>query len=320
MYVLKRSSTGYTQDPTKYFQFEEYGKYCGDFVLVEAAFEAAHQWEQFNLSQPELKKILKKKIVRLEFEEPNKFFIYDRMHLYDKYFYKIFTLCPYTARWLNEQYHVEKRIPIFFPFNKKYIPPKLKKKYDIIYTGHIVSDVLLQDLRIMSKFNYRFVSNSNSSLITDHSASYEEKMKLIAQTKITLVHNLLYPKLYHILNLWRTPGFTYNEAFKLIPKWHEPWKLFKKTNIVVPQLKSRLFEAAFGRSLILCKKDSFNVIENFFEPGKEFIYFENDLESKIKEITKNYKNYEKVIQRAYERAIKNYTTEAFVKTYLAKIT
>lgn len=320
MQVLRRSNSGYAQDPTKYFEFSKYQKLCGDFVLIEAAFEKARQWEQFNLTGSELKKIKQKKIVRLEFEEPNKFFIGDFQDIYDKEFYKIFTLCPYTAKWLNEKYKLKKRIPIFFPFNKKYIPKKTKKEYDIIYTGHIVSKKLMDDLQTMKKFNYRLVSNSKNSLVTNKSVSYEEKMKLISKSRITLVHNTLFPKPFHVFNVLRIRGYHKNEAFKLFPKRYQFWRIFTDKNIYSPQLKSRVFEAAFGRSIILCKKDPFNVIENFFVPDKEFIYFEEgELEDKIKEITNNYQKYEVIADRAYKRALKEYTTDAFVNKYLKSL-
>ena len=89
---------------------------------------------------------------------------------------------------------------------------------------------------------------------------------------------------------------------------------------MVPQLKSRVFEAAFGRSLILCKRDPFNVIERYFEPDKEFIYYDDtNLESKITEILKNFSKYEKVIDNAYNKAVDNYTVTKFVDTYLKNL-
>lgn len=319
MEVLKRKS-GYAQDPTRYFDFERYSSICGDFILVEAAFEEANLWSHFELTDEELARIRKKKIVRLEFEEPNKFFVNDRPDNYDYQFYKIFTICPYTAKWLNKKQNNQKRVPIFFPFNKKYIPYDHKKKYDIIYTGHIVSKKLFNDLRIMSKFNYRFVSNSKHQLVTNKSVSYEEKMELISRSKITLVHNLLYPKFYHIIYVWTCPYWYDNEAFKLIPRWYKFWRFFSNKKIVVPQLKSRLFEAAFGKSIILCKKDSFNIIERYFEPEKEFVYYEdNNLEKTIMKILANYEKYRLVAESAYQRAINNYTVEKFVEKYLKDI-
>jgi len=319
MKVLKRSSTGYKQCPTKYLDFTRFEKNCGDFVLIEGAFEQAAQWDQFDLTEKELQKILKKKIVRLEFEEPNKFYIGDNTEKYDKYFYKILTIDPYTAEWLNNKNNDKKRIPIYFPLNENHIPKKAIKIFDIIYTGHIVSNKLLNDLKTMTRYKYCFVSNSKSDLVTHQSVSYEDKLKLISQSRITLVHNLQYPKIFHLFRLWFVPEYKDNKAFKNVPKWYEFWK-WLSNKVVVPQLKSRLFEAAFGQSLILCRRDPFNVIENYFKPGKEFVYFEEGhLEEKIDEILQNYDYYQEIAMNAYKRAIKEYTTKAFAKNILSKI-
>ena len=320
MEVLKRTS-GYTQDPTRYFNLERFTKDCGDFVLIEAGFEKANLWEHYGYSGKALEELLKKKIVRLEFEEPNKFFVGDNPAEYEKYFYKVFSICPYTCDWVDSQNIEKKRVPIFFPFNEEHTPEKTDKKYDIIYTGHIVSKTLLKELYVMSKFNYRFVSNSKHHLVTNTSAPYNEKMKLIAQTKITLVHNLLYPRLFHIWNVWKVKDYNKNGALRFIPKWYNFWKIFTEAKtVVVPQLKSRVFEAAFGRSLILCKKDAFNIIENYFEPDKEFVYYEEGkLEEKIREVLGDFSKYEKVIENAYNRATENYTIEKFVEKYLKNL-
>jgi hypothetical protein len=319
MIVLKRTTKGYKQDPTKQFKFERFENECSDFVLVEAAFEEADKWEQFGLSKEEFDKIKSKKIVRLEFEEPNKFFLGDKMESYDYEFHKIYTLCPYTSDWLNKKEGIERRVPIFFPFNENDIPPISQKKFDVIYTGHIVSKKLLDDLKIIAKFNYRFVSNDRNKLVTNQNASYNEKIKLISESKITIVHNLLHPKRKYFKNIWNYEGWQNHEGFKLIPKPTQFWKIFTDKNIVVPQLKSRVFEAAFSRSLILCKRDQFNVIEKYFEPNKEFIYYENNLEEKINEVLENYHDYEEIIENAFQRAIKNYTTKSFVNDYLKNI-
>jgi len=321
MIVIKRTTTtGYSQDPTKFFGFSRFANQCGDFVLIEGAFEKAAQWEQFCLSDEELMRIKAKKIVRLEFEEPNKFFIGDDPEDYDKDFYRIFTLCPYTSEWLNKKHNVIKRIPIFFPFNEEHIPPPRKKQYDIIYTGHIVSPKLLQELQAMANFNYRFVSNSEHPLVTNRSATYAEKMNLIAETKITLVQNLLYPTSRHIKQIWHFQGWQDNRAFDLIPRPNQIWRRMTDRNVVVPQLKSRVFEAAFGRSLILCKRDSFNVIERYFAPDKEFVYYdEGHFKEKVSEILANYDNYVPVIEQAYKRAVENYTTAKFVEKYLKEL-
>ena len=321
MIVIKRTATtGYAQDPTKFFNFSRFADQCGDFVLIEGAFERTAQWEQFSLSDLELAQIKAKKIVRLEFEEPNKFFIRDEPEKYDGEFYRIFTLCPYTSEWLNAKEGVLKRVPIFFPFNEEHVPPLQPKKYDVIYTGHIVSPKLLHELKIMAHFNYCFVSGSMHPLVTNQNASYSEKISLIAQTKITLVHNLLYPTKKHVKNIWQVPGWEDNHAFDLVPRPQQLWKRLTDRNIVVPQLKSRVFEAAFGRSLILCKRDYFNIIERYFEPETEFVYYEEGhFKEKVQEILANYHDYEPVIERAFKRASENYTTTHFVEKYLKEL-
>ena len=317
MKVISRTDKGYKQDPTHYLNFKRFSKQAGDFVLLEAGFGFSKdmRWGQYGFNKKQLNNILKKKIVRLDFEEPNKFCVGDDPNEYDDDFIKVYTICPYTAEWLNIRQKNKKHTPIYFPFNEQYIPKKTSKEHDIIYTGHILSKPILEDVKTISKFNYKVVSNSEHPLVTDKGVEYKEKLNLIAKSKITLVHNLLYLKPSNVFYIWKFPDWQENKAFKYIPKWYEPWRLFNYP--IAPQLKSRLFEAAFSKSLILCKKDPFNIIERYFQADKEFVYFkEGELEQKIKEILENYKMYEKIIDSAFERAVKNYTTKQFFLKYL----
>ena len=322
MEILKRSAYGYAQDPTKNFGFEKYdGLGNPEVVLIVAAFERLACWEHLGLSEDELERIKKKKVVRLEFEEPNKFFQAEDFDFYDHEFYKVFTLCPFTAEYLNRQQCANKREPIFFPFNGLHTPPRTEKKFDIIYTGHLHPKPIARDVKIISRFNYRLVSNSDSVLVTDRGVGYEEKINLISQSKITLVHNLLYPTFRHLRNIWRYPEWQSNRAFSQLPTRLNFASFFlRNSSMSVPQLKSRVFEAAFSRSLILCKRDPFNIIEKFFEPGKEFVYYEEGkLAETVAEILQSYSKYESVIERAFERAQKEYTTEAFFNKFLRDI-
>jgi hypothetical protein len=59
------------------------------------------------------------------------------------------------------------------------------------------------------------------------------------------------------------------------------------------------------------------VIENFFEPDKEFVYFEEGkLQETIDKILANYNDYLPIIENAYQRAVREYTTKAFFEKYL----
>jgi len=124
----------------------------------------------------------------------------------------------------------------FFPFNKDMIPEPTEKIYDVIYTGFANIPHVQELTSIISKFNYRFVSFSRQTgKETDINATYSEKLKLVAQSKCSIVHNLL--------------------------------------SCGTPQLKSRPFESAFSKTLMLVLKDEYNVIEEWFTPGEDFIYY-----------------------------------------------
>jgi len=116
MEIIKRSAHGYEQDPTKNFGFDKFeGQGNPSVALIVAAFEKIACWEHLGISDSEIERIKSKKVVRLEFEEPNKFFIGENFNSYDNDFYRIFTICPYTADYLNAQQINKKRVPIFFP-------------------------------------------------------------------------------------------------------------------------------------------------------------------------------------------------------------
>ena len=324
MRVIRRSAHGYAQDPTKNLGLEDYDG-CGaaDVALIVAAFDqSAGCWDQFKLSSTELHAVKRLRVVRLEFEEPNKFFINEDFDIYDRDFYKVFTLCPFTAEYFNDRQGAQRRVPIFFPFNADFIPSDSEKRYDIIYTGHLHPKPIMRDMRKISGFNYRLVSNSEHELVTDRGVGYQQKLALISQSKITLTHNLLYPTPRHVLNVWKYPEWVANKAFADMPRsaLGLAKRLLSRSEIEVPQLKSRVFEAAFCRSLILCKRDRFNVIERYFTPGEEFVYYaEGKLIETVIEILTNYDAYLPMIDKAYNRACAQYTTAAFFEKYLKVI-
>jgi spore maturation protein CgeB len=69
---------------------------------------------------------------------------------------------------------------------------------------------------------------------------------------------------------------------------------------------------------MICRYDKFKTIEKWFTPNEDFIYYDNEsnLEQIIKDTLHNYNNYQFMIENAYNKAKKEYTTEQFVKKYL----
>jgi spore maturation protein CgeB len=82
-------------------------------------------------------------------------------------------------------------------------------------------------------------------------------------------------------------------------------------------MKTRMIEAASTGTIFLVKRDEWNVIEEWFSPGKDFIYWTNynDLYEKIFDITKNFDKYNNILDSAAKK-VKQFYFEGFMKKIL----
>lgn len=291
MKVLKfftNQSNGH-DDPVYHLGFERYENACSDFYLM-----LGDVYDPINSGKYDDKP----KVV-LSLEEPNFCTVGHHVDTFNKV-NKVLTICPYTAKT------IENRKFVFFPFNDELIPEKQEKIYDVIYTGSIQSNAVSNMINAIMNYNYVFVNFNGDPRANHPKVSYKDKLNLYAKSKVTVCHNLLWPSSSNFPRYRAFLNADKNEAFAHLD------------NGIMPQIKSRVFEAAFGRSIILCAKDPWNVIEYFFEPNKDFIYYDNmnDLREKLNDITKNYSNYTHIVDNAYTKAINNYTTHHFVERYL----
>lgn len=232
-------------------------------------------------------------------------------------FDSIYSICPYTVNWLNKLKDTNKYKKIWYPFNSKYIPAATDKKYDVCYHGGIHGPKYNEMLDILSKFNYRYMSmthginhmtQSSLSRATDLNLSNNQKMQRISECKISVCYNNFPVRNEGDLqNIKNQPNWYENEAFS-----------HAASDGILPQLKSRFIEACFAKTLNLVERDPWNVIEDWYEPNKHFIYFDSnqDLEFKIKEIIDCphwSDRYQPIIDAAYEHSINNYTCEHLIK-------
>ena len=242
----------------------------------------------------------------------------------DNIFTDIYTICPYTAEWLNNKYNDgNKRFKLcLFPIDKKnvllYNPNE--KEYDAIFYGSICGKTHERIVQEISSFNYNFATygvgywhpneqvdiHSLASKVTKTNISTSEKWDILSKTKVVPIVNHLFLHDKHIENIKNYDGWQENKAFSHIDQK------------IACQLKPRIVEAAFFKMLMLVKKDPWNAIEYFYEPEKEFLYYEDESElpDMINEITNNWGKYKFIVDNAYQRAINNYTTEAVLDTMM----
>ena len=234
----------------------------------------------------------------------------------DNYFNHVFTQDPYSAEWLNKLQNKDCFHLIFpCPYNQNDIVSDIsEKEYDVLYWGGVHSNVHMDILDTIKNYNYNFLSigphawtqkynlPQYSNLITHTSMPRPEMWNLIRKTKINIMSNLLFLDPQTPAKIKRLQNWEDNLAFKNID------------NLIMPQIKSRPFESAFNRCLMLVLRDPWNVQEYFFEPGKHFLYWDDpaQLKDMIDDIIINWKNYEEIVENAYQKAISSYTTEHFI--------
>lgn len=225
---------------------------------------------------------------------------------YLKYFDIIYSICPYTIKWLKEICKDNRYKYIYHPFAspKDYNGPELnyEKIYDVCYFGGMHGPYHIEMAKIIKNYNSRISYIIPNEYTTDVGLTHHQKMQMVANSKISIVFNQCPLAEKHIQSIKSYSDWEKNEAFCGV-----------NLDIpVMPQYKCRTAEAAYGKSIILVQKDRWNIIEHFFSKD-EFIYFENinDLKEKIDFILKNYSIYTEMIEKAYKKSLLMDGTAAF---------
>jgi hypothetical protein len=206
----------------------------------------------------------------------------------DGYFDKVHTICPYSAEWLNEQQNGNTFVPCYIPFSKQHVVNKKEdKKFDAIYWGGIHSEENFKIVNCIKDFKYNFLSLGTSywsgnfryspagSMITSHSVPRRVMWALLRQTKVCPMSNLLFLQDSQVDSI---------KSMKI-------GKAARLSSIldrrIMPQNKTRMIECAVNRTLILVKKNPWNLDEMWFTPEEDFLYFEDydELPSLINDVS-----------------------------------
>jgi hypothetical protein len=238
--------------------------------------------------------------IAIYFEEPN-FLLFHRLdHLSENYDVKL-TLCKYSSNEFNKK-STKKSYNVFFPIDTILLKEKIWDKYNynlgtqiptwkninVLYTGNDNFNMVSHFKHIMNKHNKNKIEIP----------TYLSKMETYLHTKISIVHNIL----------------VFKEGDEVV--WDKVPEF--KGNYMIPQLKSRVFEAACSQCIILCLKDNYNVIEDWFTPNEDFLYFSSndELDNLIVEILNNYEKYAFLGFNAYNKYMNNYTLQHFCDKYI----
>lgn len=298
--IIKQLSHNYKFDPFHAFNFTPYEGDLKGITLYYGIFSE----KLVNKSDTNIK-------VLFFVEWPNSLYgtAFDILFIVENFDY-IFTICPYTNKFLNMKYKVNKFKDIFFPVELDKLPViKENKPMPLIYTGHNFTQV--SAIKMIYEILDKTIGKSTyAQLIVPMQQTsihgYYEKMNLLSNTKIALIHNVLQPlkKLYA-----GDPLFSDSIANIYLP-WHNI-----EGDKEVPQIKSRMFEASIMKCIMLVYKDDYNLIESYFSEGVDFIYFSSVEEALniINNVLNHYDKYKHIAENAYKKTLEKYTTKAFIK-------
>jgi hypothetical protein len=235
-------------------------------------------------------------------------------------FTDVYTICPYTAEWLNsknEKGRNKFKLGLFTIDKENVLKFKNSDKdFDAIFYGSVCGQTHERIINEISSFNYKFTTlgpehwhpnetvdkQSLESKITDINLNTFAKWDILSRTRVVPIVNHLFLNDKHVENIKKYDDWQNNKAFSNLD------------DKIACQLKPRITEAAFFKMLMVVKKDPWNAIEFFYEPEKEFLYYEDESELPdiINDVKNNWEKYENIVENAYNKAINNYTTEAFL--------
>ena len=216
-----------------------------------------------------------------------------------EYFTEVYCVCPFTCKFMNDHFGYEKFKYVPYMFTNQSVKEFGNYDADCSWMGSVHGQDHISAIEVMSKYKYKFMTSQRNTWM-HHPHEYnkcthvmltnDEKLTELSKCKSSLSFNMIY----------MSPSSRKND-FQAFEKFDEG---------IMPQLKARNFEIASCKSLLLVKKDPWNLIEDFFEPDKEFIYFENfsQLDAIIDDVSKNFESYKGIIEAAYEKN-KNYSVE-----------
>eukprot|EP01006_Ploeotia_vitrea_P031402 TRINITY_DN63731_c0_g1_i1.p1 TRINITY_DN63731_c0_g1~~TRINITY_DN63731_c0_g1_i1.p1 ORF type:complete len:398 (-),score=33.45 TRINITY_DN63731_c0_g1_i1:1129-2322(-) len=243
----------------------------------------------------------------------------------------VFTICPYSAEWMNSIVGARVRTGVYYPVNPGLAPAKYnskKRDLDVIYVGTLnppISQALTWCHQAALNYTYMKFGNVAKSIrgkfkVTKR-LSLRQKIGMYCHTKIAIVHNTLYDKNPGVPRKWPILAnhTAFSNFFDVNASSHNNARF--GSLFMYPQLKSRTFEAAMCGCVMLVMHDTHNVIERYFTPGVHFLYWYDldDFKAKVVDVLAHYDKYQHLGIAAQKHTMDKYTVEQFMKDFVAPV-
>lgn len=223
------------------------------------------------------------------------------------FFTDVYCVCPFTCKFMNEHYGYDKFKYIPYPFTNYSVTEFGNYDADCSWMGSIHGRDHISAIDTLMLFNYKFITSQKNTwmkhpyefnMCTHVDLSPEDKLIELSRCKSSLSFNMIY----------MSPASRKNN-FQAFEKFEEG---------IMPQFKVRTHEITSSKSLMLVKKDPWNLVEDFYESEKEFIYFNDfdELKEILTDLSTNFDKYHGIIENAYQR-YQDYTVEKiyqYIKT------
>lgn len=221
---------------------------------------------------------------------------YNHEDIYE-FFTHVYCVCPYLCAYMNNYFGEQKFYYIPYPFTNYSVTKFYEYDSTCCWAGSIHSEDHIKAIETMDAHttSYKFITTQldtwmkhpyEFSKYTHLRLSTPEKLQQIAYCKSSLSFNLIY----------RSPASS-NNNISCFNLWD--------TKGIAPQFKVRTHEIASGKSLLLVKKDPWNIIEDFYEPNRDFLYFEtfDELADILHAVEKDWYQFRHYITRAFDKSM-----------------
>ena len=304
MKVVRREGGEYPDCIVKYFNFDKYSVESEDKVFFWG-------WRCFEDSQ--VKKEYSHYKHRIFLDTASPCGLYSSFDFIEKatYFTKFYTICPVTAVMLNMNgVNAE---AVCFPYPNEELDQISNsitqdiKKYDSIYYGQVHDQIYKRMIQTIARHNHRFTTISYHGidqelvgLITDLNVNTRTKWAILGLSKSCVGINLLFTKSNPYAEHYIKNYNISDEVGEML------------TDRIMPQMKTRMVESAACKTLMLLYRDKYKVVENWFEPDKHFVYWDDyeHLEYLINDLKKNYDKYWNIVEEANNH-VKQYSISSF---------